>query len=103
MFHHKRGLRDLLKDDNLLEEIENNWTTAQLSEPRKTMLNFAVKLTNAPKNIELQDIYKLREVNFSDRDILDIVEVTAYYAYANRLADGLGVAIEDWISDDDST
>ena len=67
------------------------------------MLNFAVKLTNEPKNIEMQDIYKLREVNFSDRDILDIVEVTAYYAYANRLADVLGVAIEDWISDDDST
>ena len=103
MFQHKRGLRDLLKDDNLLEEIENDWTTAQLSEPRKTMLDFAVKLTNEPKNMEIQDIYKLREVNFSDRDILDIVEVTAYYAYANRLADGLGVAIEDWISDDDST
>ena len=67
------------------------------------MLNFAVKLTNEPKNMQIQDIYKLREVNFSDRDILDIVEVTAYYAYANRLADGLGVAIEDWISDDDST
>jgi uncharacterized peroxidase-related enzyme len=67
------------------------------------MLDFAVKLTNEPKNMEIQDIYKLREVNFSDRDILDIVEVTAYYAYANRLADGLGVAIEDWISDDDST
>ena len=66
------------------------------------MLNFAVKLTNEPKNIKIQDIYKLREVNFSDRDILDIVEVTAYYAYANRLADGLGVAVEDWILDDDS-
>ena len=52
------------------------------------MLNFAVKLTNEPKNIKIQDIYKLREVNFSDRDILDIVEVTAYYAYANRLAVG---------------
>ncbi|MBI29805.1 MAG: peroxidase [Actinobacteria bacterium] len=67
------------------------------------MLNFAVKLTNEPKNMKIQDIYKLREVNFSDRDILDIVEVTAYYAYANRLADGLGVAIEDWVLDDDST
>ena len=102
MFHHKRGLRDLLKDDNLLEQIEEDWTPSQLSDSRKTMLNFAVKLTNEPKNIKIQDIYKLREVNFSDRDILDIVEVTAYYAYANRLADGLGVAVEDWILDDDS-
>ena len=62
------------------------------------MLTFSVKLTNEPRNMEITDIKKLHEVGFSDRDVLDIVEVTAYYAYANRLADGLGVAIEDWIS-----
>tara|TARA_B100000959_G_C14825591_1_gene559672 strand:+ start:789 stop:992 length:204 start_codon:yes stop_codon:yes gene_type:complete len=67
------------------------------------MLSFAVKLTNEPRNMEITDINKLREVGFSDRDILDIVEVTAYYAYVNRLADGLGVTIEDWISDEEST
>ena len=67
------------------------------------MLNFALKLTNEPRNMEITDINKLRKVGFSDRDILDIVEVTAYYAYANRLADGLGITIEDWISDDEST
>ncbi len=77
--------------------------TSELSDSRKTMLNFAVKLTNEPRNMEITDINKLREVGFSDRDILDIVEVTAYYAYVNRLADGLGVTIEDWISDDEST
>ena len=76
---------------------------SDLSDSRKTMLNFAVKLTNEPRNMEITDINKLREVGFSDRDILDIVEVTAYYAYVNRLADGLGVTIEDWISDDEST
>tara|TARA_B100000427_G_scaffold5975_1_gene5604 strand:+ start:169 stop:390 length:222 start_codon:yes stop_codon:yes gene_type:complete len=72
--------------------------TSELSDPRKMMLTFSVKLTNEPRNMEITDIKKLHEVGFSDRDILDIVEVTAYYAYANRLADGLGVAIEDWIS-----
>jgi uncharacterized peroxidase-related enzyme len=77
--------------------------TSELSDLRKTMLNFAVKLTNKPRNMEITDINELREVGFSDRDILDIVEVTAYYAYVNRLADGLGVTIEDWISDDEST
>ena len=29
----------------------------------------------------------------------DIVEVIAYYAYANRIADGLGVETESWIPD----
>jgi uncharacterized peroxidase-related enzyme len=72
--------------------------TSELSDSRKMMLTFSVKLTNEPKNMEITDIKKLHKVGFSDRDILDIVEVTAYYAYANRLADGLGIAIEDWIS-----
>ena len=45
------------------------------------------------------DIEALREAGFSDRDILDIVEVVAYYAYANRIADGLGLETEDWIPD----
>ena len=77
--------------------------TSELSDLRKTMLNFAVKLTNKPRNMEITDINELREVGFSDRDILDIVEVTAYYAYVNSLADGLGVTREDVIADDEST
>ncbi len=45
------------------------------------------------------DVDALRSAGFSDRDILDIVEVVAYYAYANRIADGLGVQTEPWIAD----
>ncbi|WP_419933513.1 hypothetical protein [Candidatus Poriferisodalis sp.] len=39
-----------------------------------------------------------REAGFSDRDFLEITEVLGYYAYANRIADGLGLRTEDWIS-----
>ena len=34
------------------------------------------------------DIAALREHGFTDRDILDINQVTAYFAYVNRVADG---------------
>ncbi len=37
----------------------------------------------------------LRSVGFADADVLAIVEVAAYYAYANRIADGLGIQLED--------
>ena len=63
------------------------------------MLGFAVKLTETPAATNDADIDALREAGFSDRDILDIVEVVAYYAYANRIADGLGLEAEDWIPD----
>lgn len=97
--HHRRGLRRLLKDDSLLEAIEEDWRSAPLSQKRTAMLQYATKLTVAPSEITARDVEGLREVGFSDRDVLDIVEVTAYYAYANRIADGLGISTESWISD----
>ena len=63
------------------------------------MLRFATKLTTAPAAMNDADTDALRSAGFSDRDILDIVEVVAYYAYANRIADGLGVETESWIPD----
>jgi alkylhydroperoxidase family enzyme len=43
------------------------------------------------------DVAHLRDVGFSDRDILDICTVASYYAYVNRIADGLGVQLESWL------
>ncbi len=63
------------------------------------MLAYAVKLTRTPGAMTDADVEDLRTVGFSDRDILDITEVVAYYAYANRIADGLGIATEHWIPD----
>lgn len=79
--------------------IERDWTTADLSTKRAAMLHFAVKLTENPAATSDTDVDALRDVGFSDRDILDIVEVVGYYAYANRIADGLGLGIEDWLPD----
>ena len=58
------------------------------------MLSYALKLTQSPQSMRRQDVTKLRDVGYSDTDILHIAEVTAYYAYVNRIADGLGVEIE---------
>lgn len=61
------------------------------------MLDYAEKLTRTPQAVEQADVAALRDVGFSDRDILDIAEVVGYYAYVNRIADGLGVSIETWL------
>ncbi len=61
------------------------------------MLEFAERLTLTPGKMNREHVESLRSAGFSDRDVLDIVEVVAYYAYANRIADGLGVTIEPWM------
>jgi len=40
------------------------------------------------------DVAALRQAGYEDSDILELCEVVAYYAYANRIADGLGIAPE---------
>ena len=58
------------------------------------MLEYAVKLTLTPWDMSETDVVALREAGFSDSATLDINQVTGYYAYVNRLADGLGVELE---------
>ena len=60
------------------------------------MLDYAVKLTERPSDMIEGDIERLRKVGFKDQAILDINQIVAYYAYVNRIADGLGVELEDF-------
>jgi len=48
-------------------------------------------VTRAPAALRRQDIETLRKHGLTDRDILDAVEVTAYFNYINRVADALGI------------
>ncbi len=58
------------------------------------MLDYAAKLTSHPNKITAEDIADLRQAGFEDRAIHDICAITAYFAFVNRIADGLGVALE---------
>jgi len=58
------------------------------------MLGYAVKLTRTPWKMTRRDVEALRRAGFSDAAILDVNQVTGYYAFVNRLADGLGVELE---------
>jgi len=60
------------------------------------MLDYSVKLTRKPWEVTKQDVETLREHGFSDSAILDICQITGYYAFVNRLADGLGVELEPY-------
>lgn len=83
-------------DDALVEQLSKDWTLADISDADRAMLVYAVKLTLTPWDMVEADVIALREVGLSDAAILDINQVTAYYAYVNRLADGLGVELEGY-------
>ena len=74
--------------------MEKDFETAGLDPRRVAMLRYATKLTCSPSDMQQTDIEALRAVGFQEGDILELCEVVAYYAYANRIADGLGVSLE---------
>ena len=75
--------------------LTTDYRTTALSAPDRAMLDYAVQLTVQPDSTTANDVARLRAVGFDDGAIHDICAITAYFAFVNRIADGLGVELED--------
>jgi uncharacterized peroxidase-related enzyme len=83
---HGAAVRQRAKDPEMGELMAQNYRAADLPPRQAAMLDFAVKLTEAPDKIDEQDRKGLRRAGFSDRDIWDIAAVAAFYNMSNRMA-----------------
>ena len=54
------------------------------------------KLTRTPAAMVAEDVAALRRAGFDDRAILDINQITGFFAWCNRTVDGLGVELEGY-------
>lgn len=84
----------MVSSDDLLRQIAEDYEKAPISEAEKAMLRYAEILTAQPWNVQEEDVEELKSLGFTDRDILDINQVVAYFNYVNRIASGLGVELE---------
>ena len=62
--------------------------------PWGNLLGYARKLTLTPGACNETDIEQLRQQGLTDLQIVDSVQVAAYFNYINRVADALGVDLE---------
>jgi len=83
---HGAAVRQLSGDPELGELMVMNYRAARLDARQRAMLDFAVKLTEAPWTVDDPDREALRKVGFSDRDIWDISATAAFYNMSNRMA-----------------
>ena len=93
--HHLAGMRRLVGDDERSDAIEAALSAddpaAAFSGKELAGLRYAARLTTAHADVEEADIDALRAAGFDDGEILEINQVTAYFAYANRMVLGLGI------------
>jgi len=72
----------------------------ELDDRTAALCHYAIKLTLEPWNMSRDDVDSLRSVGLDDRGVVDANQVTSYFNYVNRVADGLGVELEaTWPAD----
>jgi len=92
---HSSDLRAEVHDDELVEQVKNDYRQANLNEADRALADYASKLTATPAKMTSADVQALRGAGFTDRAIHDAAQVAAYFNYINRIADGLGVDLEE--------
>jgi uncharacterized peroxidase-related enzyme len=80
--------------DAIVAAVARDYREAAPAAADRAMLDYALKLTRTPSDVGAIDIDRLRAAGFDDRGIHDICAIVAYFAFVNRIADGLGVDLE---------
>ena len=83
---HGHALREMSGDPSLGETLAMNWRVARVTRRQRAMLAFAHRLTVDPAADGAEGRAALRRAGFSDRDIWDIIAVTAFFNMTNRVA-----------------
>lgn len=97
--HHFAGLQRLLGDDAKAEGIRKaiearSIDVAPLDQKQKIAMQYARQLTEHAAGIQEDIVLQMRGAGYSDGEILEINQVSAYFNYANRTVLGLGCSTE---------
>ena len=97
--HHSKGLERLLSDPAKSTAIRTALDTGRIEtgpfeEREQRALRYAEALTRDPSSVTEAMVEGLRAAGFEDGEILEINQIAAYFAYANRTVLGLGCSTE---------
>ena len=94
-------MRSLGSDDNLTvtdglkAHLLSDYGQADIGDLNLRILEYAEKISREAHTVTQDYLDDLRQSGLDDTMLHDIVQVTAYFSYINRLADALGVELEE--------
>lgn len=100
--HHGTALEDQAEQPGLAARVSSDYRNLDLDGRTRRILLFSEKLTEDPAAMGPEDVEKLRAEGMSDEEVLDLVQLVAYFNYTNRVATALGVDPEQ-VGDQPST
>jgi uncharacterized peroxidase-related enzyme len=90
--HGNKSLRYI--DEDELTRVARDYRSAGLPEDEVAMMEFAEKVSTASHEMTDADSERLRDLGFSDREIVDIALAAAARNFFSRAIQALGVAVD---------
>ena len=94
---HGEDLREQVNEDQLVSQVKTDFRAANLDATTRAILEFAEKVTLAAYTVQPSDLDLLRSHGLDDETIFDVVEVVGLFNSINRIADALGIELEDFL------
>lgn len=91
VIYHRAALADAIDDAATADRIARNYQDVALKPRERAIADAAYQLAKNPHSLGEADFARLREHGLSDAAILEVLEVAAFHAYANRLTIALNV------------
>ena len=92
---HGAILRIYAKNPLVADQVATNYRRADITPRQKSMLAFAIKVSQHSSELVDDDYAAVRAHGFSDEDIWDIGAIAAFFALSNRMADLISMRPND--------
>ena len=89
-----RLLDDPARTQSIKTAFDKGDLAASFGDKELAGLVYVARLTQEPSDLSNADVERLRIAGFDDGEILEVNQVAAYFAYANRMVLGLGIDTE---------
>lgn len=93
--HHSAALRRYVKDEGLVADLGHAPRDAKLDSRDRAAVDYAMALTKDPSSVTKNSVEGLRAVGMTDEEILRLNLIVGYFNFVNRVANGLGVELEE--------
>lgn len=90
---HAQRYEQMAKRNDTVAQVFDDPHGAGATEREQAVVAFSIKITESPERINASDIAALRDAGLADAEILDLINATSIFAWANRLMMNLGEAV----------
>lgn len=95
VFNHTQALAHVLGDTVRAQRIAQGFHLVRLTPKEAALAEISVRLTRDPSSIRDDDLQQLREIGFTQQAVTEVLEISAFFNYANRLTIALNVVPDD--------